>query len=253
MVELIGNNLRKCYDRLVAVDNASFKISAGEILGIIGPNGAGKSTLIDLISGFQRSDSGTVSFAGKDISNAMPDRIARMGFFRTFQRPKHIGELSILQNTLLAASNKNGESWLLSLNKLFWQENEWKLLSKATDILEEVGLGKMVNEKGMDVSFGQLKLLNLAMALNVEARIIALDEPVAGLSPSMQQQVSELLLQKKNDYGFIVVEHNFDFLRQVATRLLLMSHGKIILEGNPEVVLNDPVALDVFLGAEVVK
>ncbi len=245
---LTVRKIRKSYGSFVANDDVSFELREGEVLGIIGPNGAGKSTLLDIVSGHLAPDRGCTTLFSRNITNAAPDNIALWGLFRTFQRPRFVGELNPLDNLKMAPMVQRGEAWFHSLFPRRWRTQEEKIGTLCQRLIKELDLGKVVDQTVRDLSFGQIKLLNFGMALVSGARVIALDEPVAGMSPQMRQAVGGFVRQNDSKLSFLIIEHDMDFLRLVAHRVLLMAGGKIILSGSPDEVLNHPKALDAFLG-----
>jgi branched-chain amino acid transport system ATP-binding protein len=245
---LTARNIRKSYGSFVANDDVAFELREGEVLGIIGPNGAGKSTLLDIVSGHLIPDRGHTTLFGRNITNAAPDNIALRGMFRTFQRPRFVGELTPLDNLKMAPMVQQGEAWLYSLFPHRWRTQEEEIGVHCRRMIQELDLGKVADQQVRDLSFGQIKLLNFGMALVSGARVIALDEPVAGMSPQMRQAVAGFIRGNDSGHSFLIIEHDMDFLRSVAHRVLLMAEGKAILSGSPEEVLNHPKALDAFLG-----
>ncbi|MGA2938505.1 MAG: ABC transporter ATP-binding protein [Syntrophobacteraceae bacterium] len=250
MEVLEASHLTKLFGRLEAIKDVSFKVGRGEILGIIGPNGAGKTTLLNVLAGYLRCDAGRVFFSGTDISKVRPDQIARLGFIRTFQRPRFVGELTALENLMTVPIDQKGESWLWSLRKGTWQDFENSLKKQCDQLLEELGLAKKANEKCRNLSFGEIKLLNLGFCLLSDAPLVALDEPVAGMAPHMRPIAARILLEKHPGRSYLIIEHDMDFLRKVADRVLFISQGNLLVEGPPDDVLCSRTVLEAFLGSE---
>jgi branched-chain amino acid transport system ATP-binding protein len=247
---LNARHLTKRFGKLVAINDVSFNIRNGEVVGIIGPNGAGKTTLLNMLTGYLRFDEGRVFFSEKEISMSKPEDIVKLGFLRTFQQPRFIAELTAMENLMVVPMSQRGESWLWSLRKGSWKEYESILEKRCGGVLEQLGLKREAQKKSRDLSFGQIKLLNLGMCLISDASLVALDEPVAGMAPHMRQVTARIITEKPKNRSYVIIEHHMDFLRQIADRVLFISQGKLLLEGSPDEVLGSSVALEAFLGPE---
>lgn len=245
---LATERLTRSFGNLTAVDDVTLSVSRGEVVGLVGPNGAGKSTLLDIVGGFQDADRGTIRLLGQDVTGWAPERRARLGFARTFQRPRAAGELSALHNVLLAPMAQRGESWTLSVRSRSWQQEEAATRRQALDALELLELAQVAEMPAMALSFGQLKLLAFARAIATGAALLGLDEPVAGLAPHLREVVSAAIARNRGSRGYLIVEHDLDFLRGIADRIILMAQGRVLLDGTPADVLASEVALEAYLG-----
>jgi branched-chain amino acid transport system ATP-binding protein len=233
-----------------AVDGASLEVEAGSITGLIGPNGAGKSTLFHCISGFIRPNSGRVLLDGKRIDRRSPHRIARSGLVRTFQTPRALTRMTVLENVMLAAPRHGGERLAGSLAPSA-RRREREVGTRAGELVELVGLGGHAAALAGTLSGGQRKLLDLVRALMAAPRILLLDEPMAGVSPALRVELLQhiLALRERDGITLLIVEHDLDFVMRASDRVIVMNDGRVITEGSPEEVRSDKRVIDAYLGA----
>ena len=233
-----------------AVDDASFEIAAGSITGLIGPNGAGKSTLFNCISGFLRPQSGHVLLDGKRIDGRAPHRVARAGLVRTFQTPRALTRMTVLENVMLAAPRQAGERLGGSLFSGA-RRREREVKARAAELLQLVRLDGEAPALAGTLSGGQRKLLDLVRALMTEPRILLLDEPMAGVSPTLRVELLEhiLALRERDGLTLLIVEHDLDFVMRASDRVIVMNDGRVIAQGSPEEVRADERVVDAYLGA----
>jgi len=233
-----------------AVDGASFEVEAGSITGLIGPNGAGKSTLFNCISGFLRPQSGRVLLDGKRIDRNAPHRIARAGLVRTFQTPRALTRMTVLENVMLAAPRHGGERLGGSLAPSA-RRREREVRARAGELLELVRLDGHAPALAGTLSGGQRKLLDLVRALMTEPRILLLDEPMAGVSPTLRVELLEhiLALRERDGITLLIVEHDLDFVMRASDRVIVMNDGRVITQGSPNDVRADERVVDAYLGA----
>lgn len=243
------NNITKSFDGLIAVDGFSCTINEGEIIGLIGPNGAGKTTLFHIITGFLRSNNGSIIFRKKEISALQPFKIVQSGISRTFQDLRLIMQMTLLENVMLWYSNNNGDKLtnIFLLNKKV-KEEEVKNYNKAISLLEFAGLKNKANEYAGNLSYGQQKLLSLTCCLAAEPSLILLDEPVSGIQPAMIEKITKILkeLQKQGKTIFFI-EHDIEFVFKVAERVIVMDDGKKIAEDLPINIKNNKAILEAYL------
>lgn len=227
-------DVTRTFGALRALDEVSTHLGPGEVLGLIGPNGAGKSTLIKVISGFLLPDHGRVLLGGVNLVGLRPDEICRMGVVQTFQRLRLIREMSVLDNAKMAFRDQPGEA----LKGVFLQPSasrrvEREIQEKARSMLHAVGLAGKENDSVSTLSYGQQKLLSLTCCLAAEPRLLLLDEPTVGLSPSMLEQVIETIRdQPRQGRSVILVEHNMDVVEALCGRIVFLNAGRKMGEGS---------------------
>lgn len=250
---LTVENLRKEFGALAAVDDASIAVEEGTITGLIGPNGAGKSTLFKLISGFYTPDAGTVTLDGEEITGKSPDEIARQGLLRTFQTPRKLEGMTVRENMLIGAQGQAGESvlplWLSPSRVLSDERNS---LERAEELLELFELDHLTTEPAADLSGGQFKLLELARAMMADPDILLLDEPVAGVNPALAENLATHIARLNEEEGMtlLIIEHDIDFIMELADPVIVLDQGRVLTEGPPAEVRNDPRVMEAYLGGE---
>ncbi len=249
------DELSKQFGGLRAVDGCSFVVEPGTITGLIGPNGAGKTTVFDLITGFQKPDSGKISFRQQEITNLLPHRVFDHGICRTFQVPHEFKELSVIENLLLVPSGQYGERvW----NSLFCSskvgQQEKAAHTKALEVLELLGLEHLKDEDAIALSGGQKKLLELARTMMADPYIVLLDEPGAGVNRTLLKVLAQRieLLSQQRDATFLIIEHDMDFVMALCDPIVVMSEGRKLTEGTPIEVQANQAVLDAYLGGQYV-
>jgi branched-chain amino acid transport system ATP-binding protein len=232
-----------------AVDGATLDVEAGSITGLIGPNGAGKSTLFNCVSGFLRPQSGQVLLGGRRIDGARPHKIARAGLVRTFQTPRALTRMTVLENVVLAAPRNGGERLGGTLARSA-RRREREARARAVELLELVRLDGYADALAGTLSGGQRKLLDLVRALMAEPTILLLDEPMAGVSPALRVELLEhiLALRMRDRVTLLIVEHDLDFVMRASDRVVVMNDGHVIAQGTPDDVRSDERVVDAYLG-----
>ncbi|WP_296583623.1 ABC transporter ATP-binding protein [Xanthobacter sp.] len=231
---------------LNAVDVVDFELAAGELVAVIGPNGAGKTTFVNLLSGALRPDAGSVMFEGRDISRLPMDARARLGIARSFQIASIFPELSVIENVALAAQAHAGHSFH------FWREvaGEAPLRRKAQAQLAGLGLSECADRPASQLSHGEKRLLEIAMALVVEPRVLLLDEPMAGLGIAEARRMIDFIAGLKGRFSILLVEHDMEAVFSLADRVFVLASGARVADGPPEVVRADPRVQLAYLGGE---
>ena len=249
-VVLEVDTLRKTFGGLVATDDASFQVERGTITGLIGPNGAGKSTLFNLITGFYEQDSGNVRVNGADVTNAEPHEVAEHGLIRTFQTPRKLEGMTVREAMLVGPQAQDGESFLsLFTNPSGVHAQEKQNLEDAQRILEEFEIGHLATQAATDLSGGQMKLVELARAMLAEPEVLLLDEPVAGVNPTLANKLRDQIARLNEDgVTFCIIEHDMDFIMNLADPIIVLDQGSVLVEGTPDAVRNDDRVIDAYLG-----
>ncbi len=238
-------NVSKRFGGVVANRDISIAVQAGEIVGLIGPNGSGKTTLFNSIVGYHPVDSGTVAFEGREISRLRVPEIARLGLLRTFQQTRVYGRMSALENMRISVPHRR--ETIASMLSRFPREVD----DKAEGLLEFVGLYEKRHLFAGDLSFGQQKLLEFAMALMNGPKMLLLDEPTAGINPTLINGLIDRLRRANAELGItlFVIEHNMRVIMNLAERLYCLAHGELLAEGAPEDLQADQRVIDAYLGA----
>jgi neutral amino acid transport system ATP-binding protein len=239
----------RTFGGLRAVDGASLDVETGSVTALIGPNGAGKSTLFNVISGFLSAERGTVQFEGRGIERSPPHRIAQRGLVRTFQVPRTLTRMSVVDNVLVAATQHPGER-LNGLVSRGSRERERRARERAAELLELFRLDQHANDYAGVLSGGQRKLLDFARVLMAEPRLVLLDEPMAGVNPTLGRQLVEHVLRLRAEQGmtFLFVEHDLDIVMEASDRVIVMNEGRVIASGTPDEVRGDQRVVDAYLG-----
>lgn len=248
MLELRG--VVRSFGSMNAVDGVDLTVGAGTITGLIGPNGAGKTTLFNIVAGTLPPSAGTVSFRGTRIDGQTPDRIFRLGLARSFQIPRPFAGMTVLENAMLVPVGQAGER--------FW--NNWwaggrvraeerRARERAAEVLAFCGLGDKRGDLAGTLSGGQQKLLELARILMVDPAMILLDEPAAGVNPTLLETLIEKIVAlNARGVTFLVIEHNMDMVMRICRPIVVMAQGRVIFEGEGAAVRADPRVVDAYLG-----
>ena len=243
-------DVRKEFGGLVAVNDVSFQIRAGEIVGLIGPNGAGKSTTFNLITGVLRTTHGDVQFRGETLVGLHAREIARKGMARTFQHVKLIPDMTVLENVALGAHTR-GSKGVMSAMARADRAEERALFREAQRQLERIGMGPWLHEQAGNLAMGPQRLLEIARALCADPALLLLDEPAAGLRHKEKQALGEVLRQlQREGMSILLVEHDMDLVMDVCDRLVVMEFGTLLMEGSPREVQQSPAVRAAYLGTE---
>jgi ABC-type branched-subunit amino acid transport system ATPase component len=241
--------LRKAFGGTLALSEVELAFPCSGIVAIIGPNGAGKTTLLNVLTGFLRADAGVVFLAEQELTNSAAHLIARLGIARTFQDLRLVTLVPALENVMLARPGQSGEKLYYALTRIGVGKEEAQNLQAAMRWLRFVGLDENAKEAAGELSYGQQKLLTLACCLATEARILLLDEPVAGVHPEMIAKILGLLRELKAMGKLVVfIEHDIAAVREVADVVIVMDEGRIIAQGPPKEVLERAEIMEAYLG-----
>jgi branched-chain amino acid transport system ATP-binding protein len=239
------SNVSKSFGGVVANHDVSLTVAEGRITGLIGPNGSGKTTLFNSIVGYHPIDAGSIKFEGKEISDLNVQKIARLGLVRTFQQTRIYGKMNCLENMRISIAHRNA-TW-----RDMFAEYSAPIVERAEHLLEFVGLYAKRNLVAGSLSFGQQKLLEFAMALMNEPKVLLLDEPTAGINPTLINGLIDRLQRANRDFGItmFIVEHNMRVIMNMAEHIYCLAHGELLAEGPPEKIQNDKSVIDAYLGA----
>ncbi len=243
-------DLEKEFGGLLAVDDLSLSVDRGELVGVMGPNGAGKSTLFNCVSGVVEPTDGTVAFDGEDVTGEQPEVLARRGLVRTFQHTRQLGTMTVRENVRLAAPDQAGERTLPALTRSQgMQETERRVVERADELVEAFELDHLADEYASNLSGGQRKLLELARVLMLDPDLLLLDEPFAGVNPTLTNDIADRI-RALNDEGMtvVVIEHELETLTALVDRLVVLTQGSVLVDGDPETVLEDERVVEAYLG-----
>lgn len=253
MDTLVTKKLTKHFGGIKAVDGVSLSVKKKTITALIGPNGSGKTTLFNLVSGFYEPDKGNVVFLGKDITKLKSHQIANKGLVRTFQIVRIFRNISVIENMLVAPKREYGDSFIKSIIKYKKSISEEKeSYDYANELLDLLELSHLKDEYAGNLSGGQLKLLSLGMALMRDPEILLLDEPVAGVNPTLANKIFDILISCRDNYNktFFIIEHNMDVVLDFSDLIYVMNRGKIIAEGPPKAIFDNRGVIDAYLGVD---
>jgi branched-chain amino acid transport system ATP-binding protein len=238
--------LSRSYGAIAAVREVSFACTPGEIFGVIGPNGSGKTTLFNCILGQTRPSAGRVLFAGEDVSGLSPLALARRGMGRTFQSLQVFGGLTVRDNLIAAAQEFRG-----NLAGRLFARADAELTERADETIRFFNLGRVADQRAGELSYGQQKLLDIAMAFMAEPRLVMLDEPAAGVNPALVDALKHMLARLNRERGatFVVIEHNMDFVMSLCHRVMVLAEGKVLAIGSPAEIRANPAVVEAYLGA----
>jgi branched-chain amino acid transport system ATP-binding protein len=247
---LTADNVVRSFGGLTAVDVDHLEVQRGVITALIGPNGAGKTTLFNLLTGFDRPDSGAWAFNGRDLNRVPAYKVSRLGMVRTFQLTKVLSRLTVIENMRVGATGQRGERLLSSMIAPLWRAQETSNTKRADALLERFLLIKKRNDFAGSLSGGQRKLLEMARALMADPELVMLDEPMAGVNPALKQSLLGHVKSLRDEGRTVLfVEHDMDMVRDISDWVVVMAQGRVVAEGPPDAVMADPRVIDAYLGA----
>jgi len=251
---LTVDSISKSFGGLTAVNSCSFTIEAQSITGLIGPNGAGKTTIFNVIAGAMQPDTGRIQFQGTDITGRPAHKLFHLGIMRTFQIPQEFAAMSVLENLMVVPARQPGENLfhaLVSPGQVSLREKE--IHDRAIDVLEFLRLTHVIDELAGNLSGGQKKLLELGRAMMADPDIVLLDEPGAGVNPTLLGDLAEMIerLNQERHYTFCIIEHNMDMIARLCDPVIVMVEGAVLMQGDMETVRADPRVLDAYLGGDI--
>ena len=245
------SSIEKKFGGLNAINGASFEIMRGSITALIGPNGAGKTTLFNIMTGFLRPDSGKILLESVDITNLSPHQLFKKGLIRTFQIPATFERMTVLDNLMVVPSEQAGENIFYALAKpgeVFQQEK--KIKDQATEVLSFLEIEHLCDEYAGNLSGGQKKLLELGRTMMTKSRIVLLDEPGAGVNPTLMGKLANNIrrLNKEKGYTFCIIEHDMDLIASLCDPIIVLAQGSVLLKGNMEEIRSSESVREAYLG-----
>ncbi|MEM1776208.1 MAG: ABC transporter ATP-binding protein [Nitrososphaerota archaeon] len=240
----------KSFGGLKAVNKVSLKIPEKSIIGLIGPNGSGKTTLFNLISGVLYPDSGQIFFRGLRIDRMPPHERFKLGLCYAFQIPRIFRGMTVLENTMVSLKKQLGEQFLIAPFRRKWINQEVKNAERVLSVLEDAQLVNLYDKLSSELSGGQIKLLQLVRTITSEPKLFLLDEPGAGVAPSLAKEIFRKIsrLRDEEDLTFFIIEHRLDLLFDIVDKVYVMKRGEIIAEGRPEEIIENPKVKEAYLG-----
>lgn len=246
--------LGKSFGSLAALQEFSYSVQAGEIVGLIGPNGAGKTTCFNLLTGFLIPTAGTISFRGTEITGASPARVAHLGMARTFQNIRLFSGLSVIENVQSAAQLRTPTHlWETLTNARSFRAKETQIRDQAMRLLQLLNLAQVADQPASSLPYGYQRRLEIARALATEPSLLLLDEPAAGMNPAESEALHQLILNLREQFKLTImlVEHDMKLVMNLCERIIVLNYGKVIAQGKPEEVRRNPEVVEAYLGSSV--
>ncbi|SLN16180.1 ABC transporter ATP-binding protein [Pseudooctadecabacter jejudonensis] len=247
--------LTKSFGGLQAVRGVDFEVERGAIVGLIGPNGAGKTTTFNMIAGELPPTTGKITLLGEDITGQRTDTLYHKGLMRTFQLSHEYARMTSLENLMVAAPDQTGESiWSSWFANGRVKQREAEVIELARDTLDFLGLTHVGEELAGNLSGGQKKLLEIGRTMMNDAKVVLLDEPGAGVNPTLMRKVGDMILQlnEERGYTFCIIEHDMDMIARLADKVVVLAEGQVLMEGTMDEVRSDERVIDAYFGGEVV-
>lgn len=248
------NNLTKAFGGLKAVSGVNMQIDKGELIGLIGPNGAGKTTIFNLLTGVYEPSEGEVVFTGKNTKGFPPYKVTQLGMARTFQNIRLFGEMTVLENVMVAYHNHAPHGIVSSIFRLpSFYKGEAEMQEQAVEFLKIFKLDHKVSELAKNLPYGEQRRLEIARALASKPQLLLLDEPAAGMNPNETKELMEMIRWIRDNFQLtiLLIEHDMSLVMNVCERIYVLDYGQIIAHGNPEEIRNNPKVIEAYLGEEV--
>ncbi|MBR0172469.1 MAG: ABC transporter ATP-binding protein [Lachnospiraceae bacterium] len=245
-------NICMRFGGLAAVDDVSFRVDNGEIVSLIGPNGAGKTTVFNMLTGVYTITSGSMSFEGTDLGSLTPQQIVKAGISRTFQNLRLFPKMRVIENVLVGTHVHTGYGLFDGLLRTpRFHREEAELEAKAVRILESIGLSSLADSYANSLPYGEQRKVEIARAIATDARLLLLDEPAAGMNPAESAELLRFIRELRDKgYTILLIEHDMSVVMNISDRIYVLDHGKLIAEGEPQEIANNPRVIEAYLGGE---
>lgn len=249
---LEAKNICMQFGGLSAVDDVTFHVDQGEIVSLIGPNGAGKTTVFNMLTGVYTITSGQMTFQGHDLTKMTPQQIVKAGISRTFQNLRLFPQMRVIENVLVGTHiHTQYNFWDGLLRTPRFRKGEAEMEAKAVRILESIGLGNMVDAYADSLPYGEQRKVEIARAIATDAKLILLDEPAAGMNPAESAELLRFIRElKEKGYTILLIEHDMSVVMNISDRIYVLDHGKLIAQGLPQEIANNPRVVEAYLGGE---